>query len=87
MYSQKSTWQDISSNTPDYEEAQEEELYQPTVFLWGMKWMIVHGKKTKQVRTMRMGVTMTMNVVDHGRELRKGTTILLRWEQAATQLL
>ncbi len=26
MYSQKNTRQDISSNTPDYEEAQEEEL-------------------------------------------------------------
>ncbi len=39
--------------------------------------MIVHGKKTKPARTMRIGVTMTMNVVDHGRELRKGTTVFL----------
>jgi hypothetical protein len=51
--------------------------YQPTVFVCGMKSAIVHGKKTKQVRTMRMGVTMAMNVVDHRRELKMGATISL----------
>jgi hypothetical protein len=61
--------------------------YQPTIFVCGMKWTIVHGKKTKQARTIRMGVTMTMNVVDQRRELRKGTTVFLGWVQAVTQLL
>jgi hypothetical protein len=51
--------------------------YQPTVFVCGMKLTIVHGKKTKQVRTIRMAVMILMDVVDHGRELRMGTTIFL----------
>jgi hypothetical protein len=34
-------------------------------------------KKTKQVKMMRMGVTMAMTVVDHGRELRMETTFFL----------
>jgi hypothetical protein len=51
--------------------------YQPAVFVCRMKLTFVHGKKTKQARMMRIGVTMTMNVVDHGRELRMGTTVFL----------
>ncbi len=77
MYSQKKTRQDISSNTPDYEEAQEGN-YQLAIFVCGVKLTIVHGKKTKQARMMRMGVTLTMNEVDHGRELRLGTPVFLR---------
>jgi hypothetical protein len=41
--------------------------------------MIVHGKKTKEAktRTMKMGVMMSMDVVDHGRELGMGATVFL----------
>jgi hypothetical protein len=51
--------------------------YQWIVFVYGMKLTIVHGKKTKQakMRTITMGVTMSMDVVDHGRELRMGAII------------
>ncbi len=49
--------------------------YQPAIFVCGMNLTIVHGKKTKQLRMIRMGVMMTMDVVDQGRELRMGTTI------------
>jgi hypothetical protein len=76
MYSQKVSRQDITNDTPDYEGAQEEEL-PANCFCVQDEMNIVHGKKTKQARTMRMGVTMRMDVVDHGRELRKGTTIFL----------
>ena len=53
--------------------------YQWIIFVCGMKLMIVHGKKTKEVRmrTMTMGVMMSMDVVDHGRELGMGATIFL----------
>jgi hypothetical protein len=40
--------------------------------------MIVNGKRRKQARTTRMGVTMKMNVVKDGRKLMKGTTVFLR---------
>jgi hypothetical protein len=52
---------------------------QQIVFVCGMKLMIVHGKKTKEasMRTMTMGVTMRMDVVDHGRELGMGVTVFL----------
>ncbi len=51
-----------------------------------MKLTIVHGKKTKEtrMRTMTMGVTMSMDVVDHGRELGMGATIFLEWVQTVT---
>jgi hypothetical protein len=34
-------------------------------------------KKEARMRTMMMGVTMSMDVVDHGRELGMGATIFL----------
>jgi hypothetical protein len=39
--------------------------YQRIVFVWGVKLTIVHGKKTKEarMRTMTMGVMMSMDVV------------------------
>ncbi len=46
IYSQKKTRLDISSDTPDYEKAQEEEL-PADYFVCGMKLTTVHGKKTK----------------------------------------
>jgi hypothetical protein len=54
--------------------------YQRIVFVCGMKLMIVHGKKTKEasVRTTTMGVTTSINVVDHGRELGMGATVFLK---------
>ncbi len=53
--------------------------YQQIVFVCGMKLTIVHGKKTKEagMRTMMMGVTLSMDVVDHGRELRMQVTVFL----------
>ncbi len=41
--------------------------------------MIVHGKKTKEasMRMTTMGVTLSMDVVDHGRELGMGATVFL----------
>jgi hypothetical protein len=78
IYSRKKMRLDISSNTPNYEEAQEEEL-PANFFVCGKKFTIVHGKKTKEtsMRTMTMGVTMSMDVVDHGRELGIGATVFL----------
>ncbi len=79
IYSQKKTRLDILSDTPDYEEAQEEEL-PAHHFCVRMKLMIVHGTKTKEasMRTMTMGVMMSMDVVDHGRELGVGATVFLK---------
>ncbi len=53
--------------------------YQRIVFVCGMKLTIVHGKKTKEasMRMTTMGVTMSMDVVDHGRELGMGATVFL----------
>jgi hypothetical protein len=53
--------------------------YQWIVFVCGMKLMIVHGTKTKEasMRTMMMGVTLSMDIVDHGRELVMGATVFL----------
>jgi hypothetical protein len=52
--------------------------YQRIVFVCGMNLTIVHGKKkVVRMRTMMMGVTMSMDVVDHGRELRMGATVFL----------
>ncbi len=48
--------------------------YQPTFFVCGMKLIIVHGKKTKQAKTMRMELTMMMNLVDQKRELMMAIT-------------
>jgi hypothetical protein len=54
-----------------------------------MKLMIVHGTKTKEasMRTMTMGVMMSMDVVDHGRELGVGATVFLKWVQTVTWIL
>jgi hypothetical protein len=54
--------------------------YQWIIFVCGMKLTIVHGKKTKEasMRMSTMGVTMSMDVVDHGRELRMGATVFLK---------
>ena len=78
IYSQKKTRLNISSNTPDYEELKRKK-YQRIVFVCGMKLMIVHEKNTKEarMRTMTMGVRMSMDVVNHGRELGMGATVFL----------
>jgi hypothetical protein len=54
--------------------------YQRTIFVCGMKLAIVHGKKTKEasMRMMTMGVTMSMDVVDHGRELGMRATAFVK---------
>jgi hypothetical protein len=79
IYSQKKRRLNISSNTSDYEDAQEEELPADCFCVW-IKLMIVHGKKTKEarMRTMTIGVTMSMDVVDHGGELGIGATVFLK---------
>ncbi len=53
--------------------------YQRIIFVWRMKLTTVYGKKTKgaRMRTITMGVMMSMNVVDHGRELGMGATVFL----------
>ncbi len=53
--------------------------YQRIISVCGMRLKIVHGKKTKEasMRTMTMGVTMSMDVVDHERELGMGATVFL----------
>jgi hypothetical protein len=63
--------------------------YQWIVFVCGMKLMIAHGKKTKEasMRWITMGVTMSMDVVDHGRELGMGATVFLKWVQTVTLIL
>ncbi len=75
MYSQKNTRHDISSNTPDYDEAQEKELPADHFSVQDEMNDCQNGKRTKHMKTMRMGVTMTMKVVGHGRELGKGTIV------------
>jgi hypothetical protein len=52
--------------------------YQRIDFVCWMKLKIVHQKqKEARTRTMTMGVTMRIDVVDHGRELGKGASVFL----------
>ncbi len=59
----------------------------PYLLCAGWNEQLSMEKKTIQVSTMRMGVTMMMNVVEHRKKLRKGTTVFLGWVQAVTRLL